>query len=78
MKRFEEMSRTHTMEQLVHNNTVLIINNEFTNNLMQFYGEFPLKRTDGNGSGVLTGIPIARYVNNTVKIKYQRMYALDI
>ncbi|CAG2179326.1 unnamed protein product, partial [Oppiella nova] len=42
---------------------------------MNLYNEYRLRRTNGNGSIILSGIPINRGLNHTVKRQLNKLFA---
>ena len=70
-----EMSKVNTIFELKYNRSVLITDDMTTFYFCKFYNEFGLRRTDGNGSISMIGLPVHKGLNRTIKRQLSKMYA---
>ncbi|CAG2170150.1 unnamed protein product [Oppiella nova] len=69
----KKLSSIKTILQLKYNRSVIIGSSGTTYRLMNLYNEYRLRRTEGNGSIILTGIPINRGLNHTIKRQLNKL-----
>ncbi|CAG2171098.1 unnamed protein product, partial [Oppiella nova] len=69
----KKLSSVKAILQLKYNRSVIIGNSETTYTLMNLYNEYRLRRTNGNGSIILMGIPIHRGLNHTIKRQLNKL-----